>query len=368
MHELSGMEAAKVRSNWLKMPVLAYTSAIGLAGASFAVPWMRSVFSSASVKVVQFGEGAPPGGPRGGHSGRADGWRAVTRVLRSCAATAGSLANTLRDDSVTTIFPDDCGVCGGPMTAWSAAPVCNACIERVGPQQGALCEICGEALGMESARFAAAMGASACTACRLAPPSFTRAVAYASYEDEFREMLHLLKYERVLSLADSPLGKWLASAVLELKAEAAEELTVIAVPLFASRERQRGFNQSVILADAAVAKLKKVWPGLSAAHRAMERVRDTDAQYGLTPHARRKNLRGAFRVVDPAAIAGKEVLLVDDIMTTGATARECARVLVRAGAAKVWVATLARVQAESFVAEDVAMWDAAAPGVATGFV
>jgi ComF family protein len=221
---------------------------------------------------------------------------------------------------------------------------------------------------MESARFAAAMGASACTMCRLAPPGFTRAVAYAAYENELREMLHLLKYQRVLSLADAPLGAWLAAAVLELQKDASAAVIVIAVPLFAARQRLRGFNQSVVLADAAVARLKKAWPGLIAAHGAMLRVRDTDAQYGLTPHARRKNLRGAFRVPDVAAVAGREVLLIDDIMTTGATARECARVLVRAGAAKVWVATLARVQAESFVAEDVAMWDVVAPGVATGFV
>ena len=233
------------------------------------MPWMRSVFSSASVKVVQFGEGSPPGGP----PGRTEGWRAVTRVLRSCAST-------LRDDFVTTVFPDDCGVCGGPMTAWSAAPVCTACVERVGPQSGVLCEICGESLGMESARFAAAMGVSACTLCRLAPPDFTRAVAYAAYEDELREMLHLLKYERVLTLADAPLGEWLAAAVMTLAADAGAKLTVIAVPLFAARERHRGFNQSVVLADAAVARLKKAWPGLATAHRAMERVRDTEAQYG----------------------------------------------------------------------------------------
>jgi len=251
------------------------------------------------------------------------------------------------------------------MTAWSAAPVCTACVERVGPQTGALCEICGESLGMESARFAAAMGVNACTLCRLAPPDFARAVAYTAYDDELREMLHLLKYQRVLALADEPLGEWLAAAVMTLAADAHAEVTVIAVPLFAARERQRGFNQSIVLADAAVARLKKAWPGLSTAHRAMQRVRDTEAQFGLTTHQRRKNLRGAFRVVDAEAVRGREVLLVDDIMTTGATARECARVLVRAGVAKVWVATLARVQAERAVGS--VMWDVAAPGAAQGF-
>jgi ComF family protein len=192
-------------------------------------------------------------------------------------------------------------------------------------------------------------------------------VAYTAYDDELKEMLHLLKYQRVVALADKPLGEWLAAAVLTLAADAAADVTVIAVPLFAARERQRGFNQSVVLADAAVARLAKAWPGLATAHRAMERVRDTEAQFGLTTHQRRKNLRGAFRVVDTEAVRGREVLLVDDIMTTGATARECARVLVRAGAAKVWVATLARVQAENVVGA--VMWNAVVePGVATGFV
>jgi ComF family protein len=256
------------------------------------------------------------------------------------------------------------------MTAWSAAPVCDACVERVGPQADALCGICGEALGMESARFAAAMGVETCSMCRLAPPDFTRAVAYAAYDDELREMLHLLKYQRVRPLADGKLGEWLAEAVLLLLGDAGPELTVIAVPLFAARERQRGFNQSVMLADAAMAKLKKLRPQVrfEARHAAMVRTRDTEAQFGLKPRERRANLRGAFGVVDVDAVRGKEVLLIDDIMTTGATARECARVLMRAGAAKVWVATLARAQAESFSAGEVATWDAVEPGVAAGFV
>jgi ComF family protein len=254
------------------------------------------------------------------------------------------------------------------MTAWSMAPVCSACVERVGPQRGALCEICGETLGMESARFAAAMGVSACTMCRLAPPDFARAVAYSIYEDEMREMLHLLKYERVVRLASGQLGDWMAEAVLQLAADAGPDLTVIAVPLFAARESKRGFNQSVLLADAAVAKVRKLRPEwkLAAEHAALRRVRDTDAQFGLNPQQRRKNLRGAFRVSDAAAVRGCEVLLVDDVMTTGATARECARVLVRAGAMKVWVATLARAQAEGVVS-DVAVWDAVVPGPGMGW-
>ena len=94
------------------------------------------------------------------------------------------------------------------------------------------------------------------------------------------------------------------------------------------------------------------------------RVKDTRALYALNPTQRRASLKGAFRVADAEAVRGREVLLIDDIMTTGATARECARVLKRAGAAKVWVVTAARAQPESVLStaqhddESFAMWDA----------
>ncbi|GGG64209.1 hypothetical protein GCM10011585_02230 [Edaphobacter dinghuensis] len=167
-------------------------------------------------------------------------------------------------------------------------------------------------------------------------------------------MVHLLKYERMSAVA-RPLGRMLACAIEMLNGQIGAELMVVAVPLFPSKERQRGYNQAVLLADAALAKLKETQPEwkLRAAHSVIRRVRDTESQFALTTHGRRRNLKGAFAVRDGATLAGREVLLVDDIYTTGATARECARVLRRAGAAKVWVATLARAQREM-----VEFWDA----------
>jgi ComF family protein len=207
---------------------------------------------------------------------------------------------------------------------------------------------------MESDRYAGQFPAEGvvCTACRLVPPPFDRAVAYGVYEDEIRTMLHLLKYERMRVIA-RPLGAMLAEAIRSLAM--AGEVVVVAVPLHPKKERQRGYNQTILLADEALALLRKeTGVTLRAGHQALIRLRDTESQYALTSRMRRLNLRGAFAVKDAAAIAGRTVLLVDDIYTTGATAKECTRVLLEGGAAKVLVATLARAQAER-----VEFWDAA---------
>lgn len=276
-------------------------------------------------------------------------------------------------DMFNILMPSDCRVCGAAMAALARVRVCEACVARVGPQTGAeqdvLCTRCGDAMGMESARFAAAMGVSECTMCRMAPPQFDRAVAFSNYEDEMRKMLHLLKFDGMRGIAEHVLGDGMAIAVRGLRESAANELVVVPVPLFAGREKARGFNQARLLAEAAVKRLRRLEPEwtLRLSSRALERVKDTRALYALNPTQRRASLKGAFRVVDAEAVRGREVLLIDDIMTTGATARECARVLKRAGAAKVWVVTAAKAQPESVQSvvqpdvESFAMWDAGVP-------
>jgi ComF family protein len=292
-------------------------------------------------------------------------WRAVSRVLKSPV----ELARTVFEDLVTTFFPGDCSACGGPLLKVGSTSFCDACIDTLRAETGTLRVRCGEALDVDAVRAAGQFAREGLlrSPCRLTPPAFERAAAWGVYEDGMRELIHLLKYERVQSAAE-PLGKLLARTVEMLSAGDApmgRDVVVMAVPLYPAKQRQRGYNQSVLLADVALRELKRegAW-NLRAAHGAMVRTRDTESQFGLTPGGRRRNLRGAFEVIDPAAVAGREVLLVDDIYTTGATARECARVLRQAGAARVWVATVSRAQREMVAtwnvkeAAETAVWDA----------
>ncbi|HEY0309348.1 MAG TPA: ComF family protein [Acidobacteriaceae bacterium] len=225
------------------------------------------------------------------------------------------------------------------------APVCDDCLARLIPQSMDVCTRCGETLGAES-YFQT--GPAECRTCRVVAPPFECAVAYGTYHDEMRRSLHLLKYECITSMA-KPLGALLAQAMLSLR-DAPPAMLVIAVPLFASKERSRGYNQSILLTDAALPVVRAQRPAwkLQAAHNKLLRTRETESQFGLAPHQRRENLKGAFAVAAKDAVRGKDVLLIDDIYTTGATARECSRVLLAAGASSVRVATLARAQMETF--------------------
>ena len=208
----------------------------------------------------------------------------------------------------------------------------------MGPIAGEVCSVCGERV-LSSYAARGADGLRRCPVCRRVDRPFERAVAYGSYEGGLRELIHLLKYSGVRPAA-SVLGRMLAEAIsdLEFTFEQARVL-VIPVPLYKAKRRQRGFNQAELIVGAA---LKHQDARFELAAHVLERTRDTHSQIGLTSHQRRENLRGAFALPGAGEVTGREVLLVDDVYTTGTTVSECARVLRRAGAAKVWVATVAR--------------------------
>ena len=233
---------------------------------------------------------------------------------------------------------------------------------------GKICALCGERVHANYA-VAGVDGVIRCpVCCRIAPP-FARAVAYGSYEGGLRELIHLLKYSGVRTAANV-LGRMLSEAIAALEPDllkagckpaepqqaGLEErplkqkstlnsvnrtVAVIPVPLHRTKRRQRGFNQAELIARAAL-KLHSASGRLLLFDNILERQRETESQIGLTSHQRRENLRGAFAVTHAEDIHGRDVLLVDDVLTTGTTAAECARVLLRAGAVRVWVATVAR--------------------------
>ncbi len=144
----------------------------------------------------------------------------------------------------------------------------------------------------------------------------------------------------------------LASATAKL--QLSRDIFVVPVPLHRSKRRRRGFNQAELIAHAALKTMHS--KGFQLATDILERIKPTVSQIGLTRNQRQENLRGAFKVAHLSKVSDRDVLLVDDVMTTGTTAAECARVLRRAGAKNVWVATVARTlknnAGHNFVADD----------------
>jgi len=309
-------------------------------------------------------------------------WRALARHHRS-HPTLLPLPAALRsplDTLSSVLFPSLCRVCGNPLLRLSRAPICEDCWKSVAPQAGEVCFVCSEELRITAFTPTGGVGGDPaeklCQACRLAPPAFARAVAFGGYAGSLRLMVHALKYDGIFPVAER-LGELLAGAILKLddagKADGdsstLQEMIVMAVPMHAGKLKQRGFNHAELLARTAMKALRSRRPELKLKLMVgvLERSRATASQAGLSPHQRRANLRGVFVVRRPELLAGRHVLLIDDIYTTGATARACSSVLRRAGAASVRVATVARPQRENFVAaqfvneelpmhEDVAFW------------
>jgi ComF family protein len=259
-----------------------------------------------------------------------------------------------------TFFPADCRICSAPLIKVSRLPICDSCLSALRPLSASLCAICGETVRLPeyADREKLDREQTMCELCRRAQPPFARAVAYGSYDGELRDLIHLLKFERVRPVA-KVLGRALADAVGKLDtadcgartaAEAGgdgfadqcgEKIVVIPVPLYRRKQVQRGFNQAELIAQEALKEMPDA-DRFELLTGVLIRKRETGSQIGLTRHQRRENLRGAFAVADATQIRNRDILLIDDVLTTGTTAAECTRVLLRAGAARVFVATVAR--------------------------
>ncbi|HEV7987983.1 MAG TPA: ComF family protein [Candidatus Binataceae bacterium] len=236
------------------------------------------------------------------------------------------------------LYPPRCAACDAALPIDATRRVCASCLAAVEPPRPPLCLLCGAPLNSDA-------GDERCDHCRAAPPAFDsaraitryRSGAYGTGTDGSSAVAALLRRHKYG--LDQSLGRALAEYLDAGPAlEAGTYDVVIPVPLHRTRLRWRGFNQAALL---GVALARRLNCPLDVA--TLARVHSTPSQTARDRAERRRNVRDAFAVRRPLRVAGQRVLLVDDVMTTGATADECARMLRAAGARRIDVLTLARV-------------------------
>ncbi len=215
------------------------------------------------------------------------------------------------------LFPPVCPGCGR-----LGYPICPHCRAEIVPITGSDCRICNRLLDF----------ADICGRCNAARHSLGRVYAAAVYSSPIREAITRFKYDNHRFLAET-LGELLAR---RLRGESLDGFRVAPVPLHRNRQKSRGYNQSALLGRRISEQL-----GLRYEPDALERVRDTGPQVGRNVNERLANVRGAFGA-GSADLQGKDVLLVDDLSTTGATLEACAKAARKAGASSVRAAVVAR--------------------------
>ncbi|ADG83634.1 ComF family protein [Thermincola potens] len=217
-----------------------------------------------------------------------------------------------------------CPLCG----AEYEGDCCSRCLEELMENQMLSCRVCGRFFSKSPDEE------RVCHACRNKAPAYSFAKAAGIYDGRLREAIHLLKYTGKQSLADL-----LARLLIEQMVKDERFLdtdVVIPVPLHKERLLARTFNQAELLARRVAKELMLPFDGTS-----LIRVKHTPTQTKLSAEERRRNLVDSFAVVADANLKGKNVLLIDDVLTTGSTVQECTRTLIMAGAHRVCVLTLA---------------------------
>jgi len=236
------------------------------------------------------------------------------------------------DAFFSLFFPSPCRVCQGPLTIHRSL-ICGSCWNKIRMIEGPICSRCGIPFpSVESQAFATHF---LCGTCRLQEPPFHQARSVGYYEGTLREGIHLFKFGKREEMGRH-LGRLMVDHFPQDWGLSATDL-ILPIPLHPGRRRERGFNQSLILAEF-VARAFDI--PLDA--RQLVRSRPTLPQSDLPLSEKFVNLKNAFEVRKPERIEGKNILLVDDIYTSGATAQEASKALLKAGAEKVFVYTLAR--------------------------
>jgi ComF family protein len=261
------------------------------------------------------------------------------------------VANALK----CAIFPEKCLMCGvlfHPLSSqkilWeqesktiqriTSSFLCNTCSTGTEPIRSPICSVCG-------IMFKTRQGEDhVCGHCIEQSWHFKAARAFCVYHGDIRTLIHSLKFKGKIQVAE-PLSKLLFSACIRFWNMNSIDL-VVPVPLHIKRFRQRGFNQAFLLVRDWIRfaeDLNKAQFRIRIGTNLLLRNRHTKPQIGLGKEDRISNIKNAFRVCDPGKIKGKRILLIDDVFTTGATVDECAKTLIKTGAVRVDVLTLARV-------------------------
>ncbi len=237
-----------------------------------------------------------------------------------------------RDAIASILIPAPCRLCGELLNHSSRIPICRDCLDSFSRVPGKICVVCGLPLPDITEVPGETLR---CAACRLETYSFDCARSFAIYENKIVRAIVLLKFDRI-----DPLAKWFASTLAEIYRENGAILeadVVVPVPLHREREKERGYNQAELLSRPLAKLLKLPHQGVL-----LVRKRPRPAKLVLTLRERWAAVRGAFEIRPGSQVDNRRVLLLDDVMTTGATLDACSKALRDAGAKSVVALTVAR--------------------------